>query len=93
MMTAPKSPRFPNEIMISQEVQDHLIRKEKDIYAAYKQHEMSVIDSALAADFREIDGSGRLFSKSEVLSSIMHSKKSSSCRSMRAMRLSPTLSP
>ncbi len=44
-----------------------LVALERDLARAEKQHNLSFIDSALAPDFLEIAGNGRLYTKAEIM--------------------------
>jgi hypothetical protein len=53
--------------MISKELEEQLITREKDIVAAQKRCDFSAVEAMLAEGFHEIGGSGKLFSRSDVL--------------------------
>ncbi|SRR5712691_1164039 len=56
--------------MVSKELEDKLIAKEKSIVAAQKRQDLPAIEAVLAQGFHEIGGSGRLFTKSQVLEAL-----------------------
>lgn len=64
--TAAKT-RAAQSTAVSQDVQDRLIAREKDLAAAQQRHAVAVIDEALADDFHELASDGRLYAKSEVM--------------------------
>ncbi len=53
--------------MISKELEDKLIAKERNILAAQKRRDFPAVEAALAHGFHEIGGSGQLYSKSQIL--------------------------
>jgi hypothetical protein len=56
--------------MISKELEEQLIAKERDIIAAQKRRDFSAVEAVLADGFHEIGNSGRLFSKSEIVNAM-----------------------
>lgn len=55
------------QAQIPQAVQERLIAKEKDLFAAEQRRAFAVIDEALAEDFHEIASDGELHTKAEVM--------------------------
>src|SRR5262245_37615319 len=53
--------------MISKELEEKIISKERNILAAQKRRDFEAVEAALAHGFLEITGSGQLFSKTQVL--------------------------
>lgn len=53
--------------MISKELEEKLIAKERKILAAQKRRDFEAVGAALAPGFHEIGGSGQLFSKRQAL--------------------------
>ena len=54
-------------MIISKELEEKLIAKERNIIAAQKRRDVPAVEAALALGFHEITGSGQLFSKRQVL--------------------------
>ena len=53
--------------MITKELEEKIIGKERKILAAQKRRDFEAVEAALAHGFVEIGGSGQLFTKSQVL--------------------------
>jgi hypothetical protein len=53
--------------MITKELEEKIIAKERKILAAQKRRDFEEVGAALAPGFIEIGGSGQLFSKTQVL--------------------------
>jgi hypothetical protein len=64
--TKPNATAQP-KTLISQEVQDRLVTREKDLAGAEQRHNIAVIEEALAEDFHELATDGRLYSKSDIM--------------------------
>jgi hypothetical protein len=53
--------------MISKELEEKIIAKERKILAAQKRRDFEIVAAALAPGFLEIGGSGQMFTKTQVL--------------------------
>jgi hypothetical protein len=56
--------------MVSTDLQDRLLALERQILEAQKHCDYEVIAALLAADFREVGSSGRIYTKTEILEAI-----------------------
>ncbi len=54
-------------MIISKELEEKIISKERSILAAQKRRDFEAVEAALAHGFLEIGGSGQLFSKTQAL--------------------------
>lgn len=52
---------------VSEQVQQRLIQREKELAAAEQRHAVAVIDEALSDDFHEISSDGRLYDKAYIM--------------------------
>lgn len=64
---ADPSRKVSQQAVIPQAVQERLIAREKDLFAAEQRRAFAVIDEALAEDFHEIASDGQLHTKAEVM--------------------------
>lgn len=63
----PAQKAAPAQAGIPKAVQERLITREKDLFAAEQRRAVAVIDEALAEDFHEIASDGELHTKAEVM--------------------------